>query len=877
MKNNWVIYLTLIFVFIYHGWIGNDTNVALDFPLTSKPVLNSLFEHPKVWSELYSEGLGQNTVFSLWSWPYSYLTGFLSNLNLPTNFVIKILFLLPILFFSTLSILLISREYKFNSYTSFLLGLFYIGNTYILLLNDGGQTRISVSLSFFPVCYFLFIKSLTCNLRSQIFSILNISFLGLLDFRFLLILGILILLKVSYEFLLMKNKKIMWAFFENSIIQSVFLIGLFSFWIIPFTLGSPTKESFAFLTQTDFTNFNSIGHTILILSPHWFSNVFGKVTNLKPEFLLVPFFVFLAPILVKKNKEVGFWLLIALVGIFLTKGSNPPFNDFYPWAFQNIPGFSVFRDSSKFLFLIVLSYTILMGFSLNVITDRFKKYALLFTVFFTISFLLIINPVWNNQMTGIFSTPYLKDEYIKTNNIFSDDKDFSRTLVIPSNQPLSYSDLNHPLIEALRIVQQRPFNNAAKGSYEKLNFLREASYMGELLDVAGVKYIEYPPLNPKRDDIHPDNKRYYQIFLNQLKNLSWIDSQILESPIPLLKTKEHQDKFFITENTYWVIGSDSIFNESTKSANLKLSKNSLIFAEENIGLISKLNLTDSAKIILNNKTDIDLAASFLNKDKLLFLSDFLTNKPDTKHWWKNDSSQLIEFKEFLKEKYDISYNDFDFNKGWAINEGANIKEINSEIIKKNNVLLSRVLESSKGGEIRFRQDGETIGSIKTSQDATNLRWFEVGKTLTNNKLEIETSGDINVINAMAIVDENDWNQIKESTNRLLSNTQAKFEEKESSGSTAKVVYEKIDSTKYKVTVQNLNTPKMLVFSERYDPRWVLNGKESLPVYGFLNGFYIQKDGEYLIEYEPQKYVLPGLILSGITVVVLLSLFLIRSK
>ena len=47
--------------------------------------------------------------------------------------------------------------------------------------------------------------------------------------------------------------------------------------------------------------------------------------------------------------------------------------------------------------------------------------------------------------------------------------------------------------------------------------------------------------------MHPDNIEYYYTFSNQLSNLSWL-SKVGNSPVPVWKTKQHQDKFFITPN-----------------------------------------------------------------------------------------------------------------------------------------------------------------------------------------------------------------------------------------------------------------------------------------------------------------------------------------
>jgi len=60
---------------------------------------------------------------------------------------------------------------------------------------------------------------------------------------------------------------------------------------------------------------------------------------------------------------------------------------------------------------------------------------------------------------------------------------------------------------------------------------------------------------------------------------------------------------------------------------------------------------------------------------------------------------------------------------------------------------------------------------------------------------------------------------------------------------------------------------MLSFAESYDPLWIcyVNDQKinSIPLYGVINGFYINQTGllEITIEYEPQKWFYIGSIIS----------------
>jgi len=92
---------------------------------------------------------------------------------------------------------------------------------------------------------------------------------------------------------------------------------------------------------------------------------------------------------------------------------------------------------------------------------------------------------------------------------------------------------------------------------------------------------------------------------------------------------------------------------------------------------------------------------------------------------------------------------------------------------------------------------------------------------------------------------------------------------------AKIIsYKKINPTLWEVQV-NATKPFMLSFAESYDPLWEAriykDGKlvekvSPVPLYGVINGFYINETGnlKIIIRYKPQDWFEIGLAISGIT-------------
>lgn len=95
---------------------------------------------------------------------------------------------------------------------------------------------------------------------------------------------------------------------------------------------------------------------------------------------------------------------------------------------------------------------------------------------------------------------------------------------------------------------------------------------------------------------------------------------------------------------------------------------------------------------------------------------------------------------------------------------------------------------------------------------------------------------------------------------------------------AEILYEQIDPTRYRVRVQ-ANRPFMLALAETYDPLWVASSSgeqiNSIPLYGVINGFYIDQTGsfEVIIEYNAQQWARFGSIITVIVIIGIIPIYL----
>lgn len=879
-------YLIITFLLlIYWSFLIPGPRVATDFHYSYPEHLKSLFDLPYVWSTRWGGGLG-HYVSTLWAWPFELLYGFAGILGISFQLIERIFGILLTVLLGFISINKLLTYYKLSSLGRLTGVAFFLANSYLILLIDGGQLNLAIAYCILPLSFYFYRNFIDkFKLNHLLLFTLSIAGISAVDLRVVILLAFLILLNLIFDLAFLRRIKSSWDLLKKNI-----LIGLFSltflilfnlYWILPIIFSETNSfipVNFSNFDQINLASFSNISNGIFFQQPHWFKNNFGEISNIRVDFLLIPLLILLAPLLIRKDKRIVFWMFVILVSLFFSKGGQKPFPQLNLWLYENIPMFILFKDPTKFFFLLAIGYSILLGLSVEkiyqILAKKIKRKYLgaVFSLFIVGYLVYLNNPVILLKMNGLFSAPIYEKEFRSLNQAISSNDKFGRVVWIPVKSPLGFESPDHPAVDAFSLLEKRPFAVGVKGTYERLNFFREATHSGQLLDVSGVQSIAYPYLD-YRKNISADQIKYYYTFLDQLLQTTYIKELDSNSQIPKLDLKQYQDRIFIVENLWWVIGADKIYEESVKPG-LGLANNGIIFAEESVGLGERIKGIPFAKILFRNKTQLDFIASLLKEDDFIFLADNLKRDPDAFGWWKRETTDLIGWRNFLQEKYGIDNQDFDFGGGWAIAEKELVLKVDDVRFKQDSILLVRVLESSNGGEVSFYQDEEFIGSINTLKDTNNVRWFEVGKLKKDDQIFIKTKGDINVLNSLGVVNEQDWAALRIEGLEILRKQQVySYEVIDDSMQQATIFYEKQNPTSYKLKVKGINKPQLIVLSESFNPLWQLNNQKALPVYSFLNGFVVEKDGEYLINFSAQKYVYPGLIIFLISLGTVLLLFL----
>jgi hypothetical protein len=101
-------------------------------------------------------------------------------------------------------------------------------------------------------------------------------------------------------------------------------------------------------------------------------------------------------------------------------------------------------------------------------------------------------------------------------------------------------------------------------------------------------------------------------------------------------------------------------------------------------------------------------------------------------------------------------------------------------------------------------------------------------------------------------------------------------------------FKKVNPTKYVLYIKNATRPYFVSLSEAYDPLWSAHTDSgdknnfrtnSLPLYGVVNGFVLNKTGSYslILEYQPQDWFMQGATISTFFTILISSIILFYYK
>ncbi len=525
--------LVLLALLVYFRWLSFGIFTSGDSLFYYSDFLKS-FIHPSVWSNSHNLGL-INVV--LWRFPIGFANGLFGILGFSINISEKFLYFWPTLIFANIASFLLVRKVTKSNLAGFVGAIIFNYNTYYFVGITAFLIYAAAPWVIFSLLFFM--KSL--EKKSHLFSLLSLLFLfvaGSYDFRVAYIGVFLLLFYFIFYYLIVSRKMLRKSFLLLLEIIVGFAI-LNIYWVLPMLkLGSLTSNSV--LDRTLFGNeFLNVLYSISFYHPFWTGT---KTAYFHPQqimayFWLIPIFAFLGLYLNRKNKNILFFGIITLLGIFLTKQVGHPFPNIYPFLFEHVPGFNAFREASKFYFLIALSYSVLIGAFISWIWKNWKigrsrvygKYFLLGLTIFV--FLWNTLPIFTGSIQSLFIERHIPKDYIILKDFIANQDQYYRTLWIPSSSTWSFYTDKNPRIKNISLLNDNLWNkfittgnyiDTDKGRFY-IKYLNQ-QHMVSLLNLSSVKYIVVP-LEDKQN--HAELFIYYgknrQYYIDELDKINYLN------------------------------------------------------------------------------------------------------------------------------------------------------------------------------------------------------------------------------------------------------------------------------------------------------------------------------------------------------------------
>jgi hypothetical protein len=339
----------------------------------------------------------------------------------------------------------------------------------------------------------------------------------------------------------------------------LFISGLLhAFWILPTAIsgGNPLStfgSEFTSYGMVKFLSFAKFENTISLLHPNWPENIFGKVYFMRSEFLILPVLAFSSLFFLRNEKKsrrelVLFFSLVAIIGAFLAKGANDPFGEIYNFLFTYVPGFSMFRDPTKWYALIAISYSILIPFATWKICERLKlkNKSLFFNLqnpFFALilfCLLALISPAISGRLSGIFQTTKIPQDYIALEKFLSQDNSFYRILLVPRSSKYSFYSTTHPIVQASGFLDEFDTHKLTK----KLNNKKVQENLNEI----SIRYV-IVPYDRDGEIFLKDRKYDEEAYLQTIKDISlapWLKKIDGFGRIAVFENLDYKEHFYVS-------------------------------------------------------------------------------------------------------------------------------------------------------------------------------------------------------------------------------------------------------------------------------------------------------------------------------------------
>lgn len=531
----------------------------------------------------FAEDLRETQAFGMWDYfglgtvnilpwrlmgPGSLLYGLFGMLGLNSNIADKFMVIWPWVFFSGISSFFLVRKITKSNAGGFIGSLVFSYNTYFLAINTQGHLLLSMASVYAVLAFLFLLKSIEEGKKSAVVLTALFLFLtGASDFRVYYLSILLVFIYFLYHSAFVEGLSGFRKFLKNSLVFAVpvgisLLLNLF--WIAASLKAGSLTEN-AVLDRNLFGDgFFKIENAITLTHPFWAS---GRVDwfivqGISIHFWLIPIMALLGLILNRKNKNVLFFGIISVLGIFLSKQTNEPFGYGYRWLFENLPGFNAFREASKFYFFVALGYAVLIGAFTAWLWSNWSRKKIQIYGRYSLIFLITLVFIWNTKsiisggISPIFVAQKIPRDYLIFKDFVLNQQDSFRTFWVPTYSKYAIFTSGKPLLVGGMLEDGflKPSENLSEK--EKAVAIFALDDAGRVFDNFSIKYVVIPnqDFSNEQDPFlnygeagDADIRKWYISEIDQVNWLKKIDSGTKD--LVVYENENYRPHIYLTEET----------------------------------------------------------------------------------------------------------------------------------------------------------------------------------------------------------------------------------------------------------------------------------------------------------------------------------------
>ena len=356
--------LAAIGIAIHQAWWRAQPLAAGDWHWIDRGRLLQWFPWPTVWDP--SQGIsGQNRFLDAFRFPIYAVSGLIGAIGGTWTLAEKLVYFLPFAVLLPIAGWLFAREVIGRSRWALLAPVILMSNSYLLLEGDV-HTPLPLAEAVGLLTLVAFMRAM--RRRSLGYSVgtgLLLSLCAICDIRAAYLTGVLMAGYLLVLTIVDRGGRRWLRRIGLAVAAAVVFLLSQAFWWVPLLAYGSVPH----LPTPQAPNFNviTLEHGLAGVSAFWTG---GRPANLveaplNPMFMVIPLLAML-PLLARRLSPTVVWLALAVViAAFMAKTDTPPIGGLYDWMYLHIPGWRLFREGSKFLYIVVAGYSVLVPLALR--------------------------------------------------------------------------------------------------------------------------------------------------------------------------------------------------------------------------------------------------------------------------------------------------------------------------------------------------------------------------------------------------------------------------------------------------------------------------------------------------------------------------------